>query len=432
LESEGGKSKAREYIEIINGNIPEYKQRWHGLRNRSQKELESKTSPADLKAEEAKLFASAFWKAILPERKGIEALENLLRSTLLARAQSFLPEVKDKLEKHHAEAVGELRTLDANLTEEEIGQFFTTLFNYQREQMTMDKYAKTKHNSDHLAPTHCAFIRARVEDQKLAFGVRIRSGGSILKSLSSAQRGPDYDIKSIPAIGSKTGSDYEKNLAERCEAKPGEHKTEEQDERNTIANIHWLNRPGLPGSVNPDIMNRLIRQETARWPSLVEELIGYVYQACTEYLLSGLSETCRGFTKKKFEYAMAFGRFHRHWPEFYHKYLLPGLDLRKQKAIAEARLVEDDREEDIYEYDPQFIAELRQYRNEIHKKAHTAAHHKFRTVSEKIEDIEPDDIAKASNLHTQEEWTKLEVNEFVESKKIHYRVRANVTQNMMR
>ncbi|THW21538.1 hypothetical protein D6D17_06549 [Aureobasidium pullulans] len=263
---------------------------WHVVKNRSEKEMHFSASERD-QAEDT-FFSGSKWKDLGYNNIGVPALKERLATLLYKHVQSAIPHLQKSLNEKLEEVTNKLDELGPGrgTVLEHRGLLVDIASKFQR---LVDVAVDGNYKKDPffgMSPrkqsaeidTDGRRLRAHVQEAHSQFSVAIRRHGS---RFNITQTPSEWDMNDNDLLGPATliwpYNGYASNQTKR---------TYEE----YIAHVHSVEQRfrgvQLSGVFNPDIVDELFHEQSARWSGLAKGHISNVNEQCFKFIGKILSQ----------------------------------------------------------------------------------------------------------------------------------------------
>jgi hypothetical protein len=401
--------RAEMYVKIATGESNEVKIRhaWHVLRNRNSKELELNTTIEERNEAERSYLATHPWNQLGPQNLGVETLRARLSEKLLREASRVFPVIATQASAKLSKLEKELKALGGhNRTIAEMENIF--LEGTKNLRRHTDSYSDGiyKYETSSLNASHAIHLRSRIVEQSELFRDRIMNEGHLWSSqLDISAIDPDADLQSIA----------KQSLISPMQKRRPEIKSREAEIEYAKGHLKQKRGMEMPLTWDPRHINEFFWIQSNEWGAIASEHIAKIHEHCRNYFEHA---TLMAFRPEEVKDARpAFTNWKtvasRVFQETGKK-----LEIRKDEAERELEEIEKDRKRLQINFNPRFMAEYRQQKNQRNK---------ARAVGAFVKDMEPGELnpntlAEHQSRHTQEDQATEVAEDFLRAAWIHYKV----------
>jgi GTPase SAR1 family protein len=409
-------TRAAEYLNIMRGDDQQLKKTlpvdWHVLVNRDDDDLKNNSSTVDRDNKERSFFETQHpWNQVKPSDRGIANLRKRLSALLFAVARSELPKLAKRLRQTERDLQVEMTRLGGDLDETQLKRAFK--HSTERLKKKARDHARGKYESDiyRFDGTHEVHLRSRVieqgdmfRDKMLLFGHtwdldgRVPSIDPDADLFSTSRSLPENDEEEVPVKSKEEAIAYFEGV------------------------IDSMRKKGLPGFPNEEVMNKVFWEISDKWERIAEEHINEVFECCARYfeVVTPIA-FARAANRSSPTAAQGFGNYEVVAGRYRQYYLMPALEKLKLTALHELKKLEEDRMDTCQNFERSFLIKLRKQREQRGMKHTLNLIEKHDLLDEKPE-LDPVEIAKTLNMHTQERWTAETAEDLLGAVWAHYEV----------
>jgi len=406
-------TRADTYASIVQGQDKQFKDSfpldWHVLLNGSDKDLADPMFDRDRKEREF-FIDQRPWNQLRPKDKGIDELRRRLSSLLFTVAQKELPNLFQSMREREKILKEEMDNLGGDLDEKDLKRAFKK--SLDRLKQKAKDHARGIYESDirNYPGSHPVHLRSRVVEQNEVFRDRLLKIGhewDLEGRIPTID--PDADLQSVH----RPPTTRDRHVTVKVEDKAVQEFRELLDS---------MRSRGLPGFNNEEVVNKAFWLLTERWKGIAEDHIKEVFQCCESYFDTMTSiYFAKPETTTSLGAVEGFGNCKVVARRFRRKYLTPALEEKKREAFHELTKLGEDRLDICHNFDREFLRKFRLQREKRHMKRAMDLLHNSGDLDKKPE-VEPADIGKLLNLHTQEDWTTETAKDLLSAVWTHYEV----------
>ena len=403
--------RAEKYVMIALGKSEDVKIRhgWHVLRNRNSKELEDNTPIEHRNEAEKRYLATHPWSQLGQHNLGVESLRTRLSDKLLKEASHVFPLIATEARARLSKLDKELKALGGhNRTLGEMEDIF--LEGTKKLSRLTDSYSDGvyKYETSSLDALHAIHLRSRIVEQSELFRDRLMNEGHLWESqLDISAIDPDADLQSIAKVSLVSKMDKRRPEIMSREAEIEYAKNHLKQKRGMEMPLTW----------DPRHINDFFWKQSNEWGLIAREHIAKIYEHCKNYfehatLLAFQPEDVKDAKPAFTNWETVASRMFQQADK--------KLELRKEEAERELEKIEKDRKRFQLNFNPRFMAEYRQQKNQRNK---------ARAVGAFVKDMEPGELnpntlAEHQSRHTQEDQATEVAEDFLRAAWIHYKVRS--------